>query len=61
VSPLYRGVVAKAFEGNSRAAGVKAKCLDCCAFIRAEVAACPVILCPLHAYRPYQTAEEGDE
>ena len=62
VSTAYRGIVIKAFEGNSRAAGVKAKCLDCSNFQRVEVRHCTVILCPLHPYRPYQQdeAEEVD-
>ena len=54
-----RGIVAKAFEGAaSPRAAIKAKCLDCCHFDRAEVAGCTVILCPLWAYRPYQQEEK---
>jgi hypothetical protein len=50
-----RGIVERAFTGKaSPRAAVKAKCLDCSGYDRAEVAACTVILCPLHAYRPFQ-------
>ncbi len=33
---------------------IKAKCMDCCHFDRQEVASCTVVVCPLHAYRPFQ-------
>jgi len=51
----------KAFEGNSKSAAIKAKCLDCCGYQRAEVAACTAEHCPLWPYRPYQTKEDVDE
>jgi len=54
---LYRSGLARAFAGKSSPrAAIKAKCLDCCHWDRAEVVACTVVLCPLHAYRPYQTS-----
>jgi hypothetical protein len=50
-----RGIVEKALQGaSSPRAAIKAKCLDCCGFDRAEIRACRVLLCPLHAFRPYQ-------
>jgi len=57
-----RGAVGRAFAGTaSPRSAIKAKCLDCCHFERAEVAACTVILCPLHPYRPFQKAQRGSE
>ena len=35
-------------------AAIKAKCLSCCNFDRAEVAGCTVVICPLHRFRPFQ-------
>lgn len=46
----------RAFSGRSLAAGVKAKCLECCCFDRAEIRDCLVLTCPLWAYRPFQIA-----
>lgn len=49
------GIIRRAFEGTSSPRqAIKAKCLDCCCFNRDEVKHCPVVLCPLHTYRPYQ-------
>lgn len=64
-----RGIVERAFAGTaSPRAAIKAKCLDCCCYDRAEVAECTVTRCPIHAYRPFQkqarkpskTARGGD-
>ena len=45
--------MADAFAGTlSPRQAIKAKCLDCCGYDRAEVAGCTVVLCPLHSYRP---------
>lgn len=53
VPPMYRGIIDRALRGeNSRANAIKAKCLDCCCYVRDEVEHCTVVLCPLHAYRP---------
>ena len=41
-----------ALSGKSKAAGVKAKCLDCCCWDRTQVRDCSSITCPLHPYRP---------
>ncbi len=51
---IYRGALVKAYTGKSKAAGVKAKCLDCTNFQRLEITNCAVFGCPLHQYRPYQ-------
>ena len=51
-----RGIVQRAFAGKaSPRAAVKAYCLVCSGFDRAEVADCLVVLCPLHPYRPFQS------
>lgn len=60
VPEKMRRVFAEAFNGDSRTKAIKAKCLSCCDFIRAEVAACSVITCPLHSVRPFQSAEEDE-
>ncbi len=54
VPASLRGVFERAFGGKSRATAIRAKCLDCCHFSRAEVAGCTVVICPLHSVRPYQ-------
>lgn len=58
VPPKYRHLVAKVAEGaTSPRQAIKAKCLDCCHFQRAEVRDCAVWVCPLHRFRPYQFEE----
>lgn len=56
---LYKGVFMRAFLQNSRAAAVKAMCLQCSDFDRDEVTYCTVERCPLHLYRPYQIDSDG--
>lgn len=56
-----RGTLEKAFAGVcSPRAAIKAKCLTCCNFERAEITGCTVVLCPLHAYRPFQPKEDRE-
>lgn len=51
----YRKVTIKAMQGESKAASVKAKCLDYCAFEREEIRNCQCqVTCPLWVYRPYR-------
>ena len=57
-SPVYLAVTRKAYEGNSKAAALKAKCLDCSCWQRVEITNCTVTTCPLWPYRPYQSQEE---
>lgn len=57
-TPSYVGITKKAFSGSSKAAGIKAKCLDCSCWQRLEIANCLVLACPLYPYRPYQTDNE---
>ena len=54
VPDSYRVNYLKAVSGKSRAAAVKAKCLDCCCWQRKEVRLCTAVTCPLWKYRPYQ-------
>ena len=55
VAESCRGIVERAFAGTaSPREAIKAKCLDCSNFDRDEITHCAVVLCPLHAYRPYQ-------
>jgi hypothetical protein len=50
-----RGILQRAYAGQaSPRQAIKAHCLNCASFDRAEVKDCLVILCPLHKYRPYQ-------
>lgn len=49
------GVVKRAFAGSgSPRNAIKAKCLSCANWDRAEIADCLVITCPLRPWRPYQ-------
>lgn len=49
----YRKVWKRAIEKRSLAAAVKAKCLDCCCWVAAEIKDCRVPGCPLYELRPY--------
>lgn len=61
VPALYRTVYSRAASGTaSPRQAIKAKCLDCCAQQRREVAECTVLACPLWLYRPYQSAEDPE-
>ncbi len=53
-SPSYAGVAKRAYSGKSKAAGIKAKCLDCSCWQRIEITNCTALACPLWPYRPYQ-------
>lgn len=49
-----QGVIAAALNGTgSPRKAIKAKCLTCTNFSREEIEHCTVIICPLHAFRPY--------
>lgn len=49
------GIIERAFTKTApKSNAIKAKCLSCTNFERAEVRNCPVTICPLHAYRPFQ-------
>lgn len=54
---VYQQNYETAISGKSRAAAVKAKCLDCCCWQRTEISDCPVDTCALYPYRPYRSLE----
>jgi hypothetical protein len=58
IPPVYQQNYKIAISGKSRAAAIKAKCLDCTNFQRVEVADCLVETCPLWPYRPYRSSEK---
>lgn len=50
-----QGTLRRALLGNvSPRMAIKAKCLVCCNFERAEVENCTVWRCPIWSFRPYQ-------
>lgn len=44
----------RAYSGRSKAAALKAKCIDCSNFQRDEVKNCTAYTCPLWEFRPYK-------
>ena len=56
---LYRGAYLRAMGGRSRRSAIRAFCLECTGWQRAEVARCMALACPLFSYRPFQ--EERSE
>ncbi len=44
----------RACAGGSRAAAIKANCLECVCWVRDEVAKCPMTACPFWGYRPFK-------
>lgn len=54
-------IMQRAFEAKcSPRAAIKAFCLHCTAYMRAEVTNCTSLGCPLYAFRPYQTGADDD-
>jgi hypothetical protein len=50
-----RNTLSKALQGQgSPRNAIKAKCLTCSGYDRAEVSECRVVLCPIWSFRPYQ-------
>jgi hypothetical protein len=56
-----RGILKRAYGGQSKAAGVKAFCLRCTGYSREDVKDCTAYACPLWPYRPYQQDGEPDD
>lgn len=53
VPAKYRGIAERALSGaGSKSNAIKAKCLDCASYVRADVEQCRVVLCPLYEFRP---------
>jgi len=57
----YRANYDQAVSGRSRAAAVKAICLECVCFQKEEVRLCTSLACPLYPYRPYKLTEESKQ
>jgi hypothetical protein len=51
--PIYRRNYLRAVSRRSMAAAIKAFCLECVQWERAEVTHCTAPACPLYAYRPF--------
>lgn len=63
VGSNVKAVFEKAFAGTSRAAGVKAKCIDCMGhenYVN-RIRECACTICPLWQYRPYQEKDDDGE
>lgn len=59
-NPTMKALFSKAYQGRSKAAALKAKCLDCSCFQRKEVTLCTVQTCPLWHYRPFQKESNNE-
>ena len=57
IPKVYQQNYKTAMSSKSRAAAIKAKCLDCTNWQRVEITNCPVDTCPLWLYRPYRSYE----
>ena len=61
---MFRGIEARAYRGTaSPRVAIKAFCLQCVGYVRADVKGCTAFACPLWGYRPYQSDDEteGDD
>ena len=57
-----RKLMERAIEGRtSPRQCIKAKCLSCCNFDRAQAAACNVQVCPLYEVNPYRKTNGADD
>jgi hypothetical protein len=53
--PSAQATLSRAFSGSASPRGaIKAFCLQCVGFVRADVKNCTARACALHAYRPFQ-------
>ena len=60
MQPTMRGAYRSAMRGRSAKSGIKSFCYECMGYVRAEVAACTDLGCPLYPYRPGRTkAKQG--
>lgn len=50
---IFRGTYDRSMSGKSRAAGVKAFCVECMGWSYKDTADCNTVECPLHPYNPY--------
>jgi hypothetical protein len=57
-----RNILSRAYAGEAAPRqAIKAFCLRCVGYVRADVSDCTAWACPLHPYRPYQTGSTGAE
>jgi len=56
--PSAKNTFLRAFSGTSKAAAIKAKCIECSCYQKNEVAKCRVTDCALYRYRPYKAGAE---
>ena len=54
----YRTIFKRAYTTNRKSLAIKAFCLHCVGYLRAEVTNCSSKGCPLWPHRPYQQGEE---
>ena len=58
----YRRILERSYRAKSSPRGaIKAFCLQCTGYVRADVRDCTATACPLWPYRPYQRGDEIDE
>ena len=55
----YRRCYVKAIMGKSRTYGVRANCLECTGWKKADVGTCNARACALWSYRPYAKKAEA--
>lgn len=56
-----KGIMERAYTGNSRTTAIKAMCLRCVGYRREDVTGCTAYACPLWNFRPYQAGEEVED
>ena len=56
-----RGTLVRAYEGSAPPRGaIRAFCLYCTGYTRADISDCTALACPLWNYRPYQAGADDD-
>ncbi len=61
VPPRHRLATERVLRAQlTRKAAIKIKCLQCSNYTVAEVRYCPIVICALHAIRPYQRSAAGE-
>lgn len=55
-----RAVLRRAYGGKSKAAALKAFCLQCVGYVRKDVTECTALGCPLWMVRPYQKGDDDE-
>ena len=55
----YQGIMERAYTGNSRTTAIKATCLRCVGYVKADIRGCTALACPLWTFRPYVDGDES--